>query len=46
LQVEGIPKRANVAAQMYAIVEQKKVVAEEKILRMKDENIKRARRDG
>jgi len=40
LQVEGIPKRANVAAQMYAIVEQKKVAAEKKRLRIKDENIR------
>ncbi|CAF9926386.1 MAG: hypothetical protein ALECFALPRED_003430 [Alectoria fallacina] len=40
LQVEAIKKRADVAAEMYAIVEQEKALAEEQKLRKRDEKHK------
>ena len=40
LQVEAIQKRADIAAEMYAIVQQEKALAEEEKLRIRDEKHK------
>lgn len=40
LQVEAIQKRADIAAEMYAIVQQEKVLAEEEKIRIRDEKHK------